>query len=143
MLNEVNELKNHKNNIKNFSNFSEELIINEIGERNIRASNLILYNITESNSDNTTDRITHDSNVVSNLIDSIITNGDKNIRPIKLLRLGIRGRDKPRPIKAIFSSPADVFEILKSKKKLLSLNRLIRLLILVSAQTVQYIKETT
>ncbi|XP_060845498.1 uncharacterized protein LOC132925092 [Rhopalosiphum padi] len=99
-----------------------QLIINEIGERNIRASNLILYNITESNSDNTTDRITHDSNVVSNLIDSIITSGDKNIRPIKLLRLGIRGHDKPRPIKAILSLPADVFEILKSKKKLLSLN---------------------
>jgi hypothetical protein len=36
--------------------------------------------------------------------------------------LGIRGRDKPRPIKAAFSSPVVVFEILKSKKKLFSLN---------------------
>jgi len=33
-----------------------------------------------------------------------------------LLRLGIRGHDKSRPIKAIINSPADVFEILKSKK---------------------------
>ncbi|KAL4088675.1 hypothetical protein QTP88_023759 [Uroleucon formosanum] len=119
LLSEVNDLKNQKN-IKNDSHGSEEFIINEVSERNMRASNLILYNVTESNSDNTADRIAHDSNVVSNLIDSIIS-GDKNIRPTKLLRLGIRGRDKSRPIKAIFSSTADVFEILKSKKKLLSL----------------------
>ena len=100
------------------SHYSEEFIINEIGDRNMRASNLILYNVPESNSDNTADRIAHDSNVVSNLIDSIII-GDKNIKPVKLLRLGIRVHDKTRPIKAIFSSSIDVFEILKSKKKLL------------------------
>jgi hypothetical protein len=120
LLSEVNELKNQKNNTKNVSHCSEEFIINEIGERNIRASNLILYNIIESNLDNTVDKTFHDHNVVDNLIDSIIS-GDKIIKSKKLLRLGIRGRDKPRPIKAIFSSSADVFEILKSKKKLFSL----------------------
>jgi len=121
LLSKVNELKNQKNYTRNNSHCFEEFIINKIGDRNIRASNLILYKITESNSDNTADRIAHDSNVVSNLIDSIISD-DKNIRPTKLLRLGIQGHDKPQPIKAIFSSPADVFELLKSKKKLLSLN---------------------
>jgi len=121
LLSEVNQLKNKKNNINNVSHCSEEFKINEIGDRYIRAFNLIIYNITESNSDNTADRIAHNSNVVSILIDSIIS-GDKIIRPTKLLRLGIRGHDKPLPIKVIFSSPVDVFEILKSKKKLLSLN---------------------
>ncbi|CAI6359617.1 unnamed protein product [Macrosiphum euphorbiae] len=123
LLSEVNELKNQKNNGNNISYYSEEFIINEIGDRNMRASNLILYNVPESNSDNTADRKnTADSNVVSNLIDSIII-GDKNIKPVKLLRLGIRVHDKTRPIKAIFSSSKSlVFEILKSKKKLLSLN---------------------
>jgi len=121
LLNEVNELKNQKKIINNVSHCSKEFIINEIGDRNIRASNLILYNITKFNSDNTADRIANNFYVVSNLIDSIIS-GDKNIRLIKLLRLGIRGHDKPRPIKAIFMSSIDIFEILKSKKKLLSLN---------------------
>lgn len=59
------------------------------------------------------------NNLVSNVIDSIITDG--NIRPSKIIRLGIHGKNNPRPIKAVFSTPADVFEILKSKKKLLSL----------------------
>ncbi|KAL4126168.1 hypothetical protein QTP88_010394 [Uroleucon formosanum] len=87
LLSEVNELKNQKNNGNNVSHYSEEFIFNEIGDCNMRASNLILYNVPESNSDNTADRIAHDSNVVSNLIDSIII-GDKNIKPVKLLRLG-------------------------------------------------------
>ncbi|KAE9529155.1 hypothetical protein AGLY_011951 [Aphis glycines] len=121
LLCEVNELRNQKNNGNNVSQNSEEFIINEIGDRNMRASNLILYNVPESNSDNTADRIAHDSNVVSNFIDSIII-GDTNIKPVKLLRLGTRVHDKTRPMKAIFSSSIDVFEILKSMKKLLSLN---------------------
>lgn len=53
---------------------------------------------------------------MSNLIDSIIADG--NIRPYKVIRLGIHGKNNPRPIKAVFSTPADVFEILKSKKKI-------------------------
>lgn len=122
LLVEVNELKNlKKNNNKNELQCSEEVIINEVAERNIRASNLLFYNIPESNSDNINDRISHDSNIVNNTIDSIII-GDSIIRPTKLIRLGIRGQNKTRPIKAIFSSPIDAFEILKLKKKLLSQN---------------------
>lgn len=117
----LTNLKIQNKNGNNVSHYSEEFIINEIGDRNMRASNLIIYNVPESNSDNTADRIAHDSNVVSNIIDSIII-GDKNIKPVKLLRLGIRVQDKTRSIKAIFSSSIDVFEKLKSKKKLLSLN---------------------
>jgi hypothetical protein len=120
LINFINELKNRKSSTKNASHCFEEFIINEIGKRNISASNLILY-ITKSNSDNNADKISQDHNVLNNLIHSIIS-GDKIVKPTKLLRLGIRGRDKPRLIKAIFSSSADFFEILKSKKKLFSLN---------------------
>jgi hypothetical protein len=121
LLVEVNELKNLKNNNnKNELQCSEE-IINEVAERNIRASNLLFYNIPESNSDNINDRMSHDSNIVNNIIDSINI-GDSIIRPTKLIRLGIRGQNKTRPIKAIFNSPNDAFEILKLKKKLLSQN---------------------
>jgi hypothetical protein len=122
LLVEVNELKNLKeNNNKNELHCSEEVIINEVAERNIRAFNLLFYNIPESNSDNINDRIYHDSNIVNNIIESIII-GDSIIRPTKLIRLGIRGQNKTRPIKAIFSSPTHAFEILKLKKKLLFQN---------------------
>lgn len=48
---------------------------------------------------------------MSNVIDSIITG--VNIRPSKVIRLGIHGTNNPRLIKAVFSTPADMFEILK------------------------------
>jgi hypothetical protein len=120
LLAEVNDLKIQKNTY-NTSNNSEEFIINEISERNLRASNLILYNVPESNSDNTTDRIAQDSNLVCNLINSINSGNNNIIKPLKVIRLGNRDKNNTRPIKAIFASPADAFDILKSKKKLLSL----------------------
>jgi len=43
--------------------------MNEVSERNIRAPNLILNNVLESHSDKA---ISHDSNFVSNVIDSFI-----------------------------------------------------------------------
>lgn len=119
LLTEVNDLKIQKNT-NNTSNNSEEFIINEISERNLRASNLILYNVPESNSDNTTDRIAQDSNLVCDVISSI-NSGNNIIKPLKVIRLGIRDLNNTRPIKAIFASPAEAFDILKSKKKLLSL----------------------
>lgn len=70
LVTEVNDLKIQKHN--NVSNCSEEFIINEISEHNLRVSNLILYNVPESISDNTPDRIAHDSNLVCNVINSII-----------------------------------------------------------------------
>lgn len=115
LLSEVNELKSQKKN-NNVQNQFEEFIIGEVGERNIRASNLIFYNVPESTLDNSVDRVKHDSNLVSNVIDSIITGG--KIRPSKVIRLGILGKNNSRPIKAVFNTPADVFEILKLKKKI-------------------------
>jgi len=120
LITEVNDLKIQKNT-NNTSNNSEEFIINEISERNLRASNLILYNVPESNSDNTTDRIAQDLNLVCNVINSINSGNNNIIKPLKVIRLGNRDKNNTRPIKAIFASPADAFDILKSKKKLLSL----------------------
>lgn len=117
LLAEVEELKSQKK-FNSVQNHSEEFIIGEVGERNIRASNLIFYNVPESNADNAVDRVAHDSNLVSNVINSFINGG--SIIPSKVIRLGIRSQNKLRPIKAVFSTPADAFEILKSKKKLLS-----------------------
>jgi len=69
--------------------------------------------------ENSADRLAHDSNLVNVVIKVI--NSDNNItKPLKVVRLGKHDQNKTRPIKAAFSSAADVFDILKSKKKLLS-----------------------
>lgn len=54
---------------------------------------------------------------MSYVIDSIIS----GIEPTKIIRLGIRGQNNFQQIKAVFNKTADVYEILKSKKKILSL----------------------
>lgn len=49
LLAEVNELKNQNNNNNtSHEHHSEEFIIGEVDERDIRASNLIFYNVAES-----------------------------------------------------------------------------------------------
>lgn len=119
LLIEVNDLKSQKS-LNNGSQRSEEFIIYEINERNIRASYLLIYNVPESTSINSTDRLAHDSNLVNDFIKVI--NNDNNITiPLKVIHLGKPDQNKTRPIKAIFPSPADVFYILKAKKKLLLL----------------------
>jgi hypothetical protein len=60
---------------------------------------LILYIITEFNSDNTVNRSAHDSNLIN--IDSTIC-GDNNIKSSKLIRLATQDTNKSRPIKVIF-----------------------------------------
>lgn len=109
LLTEVSELKNSSG--KNPSH-SEEFLINEINERNIRVSNLISCNVPESTSSVIADKITHDFNLVNNVINSIMSS-DNVVEPIKLIRLGKLVQKYSRPIKAVFGSPAEVFDILK------------------------------
>lgn len=117
LLAEVSELK--KSSGKNPFR-TEEFIINEINERNIRVSYLILYNVPESTSSVVAYKITHDFNQVHDVINSIMSS-DNVVKPIKLIRLGKFGQNYSRPIKAVFGSPTEVFDILKSKKKLSTL----------------------
>lgn len=85
LLAEVNEIKNQKNN-NNSSRYSKKFIIGEIGERDIRALNVILRNVPKSNSHKAVDQVTRGSNLVSNVIGSIIT--VNNIKSLKIIRLG-------------------------------------------------------
>lgn len=43
---------------------------------------------------------------------------DSDILPLKIIRLGRYESDKLRPIKAVFSTSSNTFEILKNKRKL-------------------------
>jgi len=88
------------------------MILYEIADRNARASNLILYNVTENESNQVEVRITHDLEQVNSCIRSIISEADA--RPVKVIRLGRYHNDnKPRPLKIIFSSSADAFDVIK------------------------------
>ncbi|KAF0746240.1 PHD-type domain-containing protein, partial [Aphis craccivora] len=60
-----------------------EFIINEINERNKRASNFILYNINESDSAQSDLRIAHDLNQVNMVIKSILNNSTALPSPFK------------------------------------------------------------
>jgi len=46
---------------------------------------------------------------------------DNVVKPFKLIRLGKFGQNYSRPIKVVFGSLAEVFDILKSMKKLSTL----------------------
>jgi len=98
------------------NSFDNEFIINEINDRNSRATNLIFYNIEECDSNQSVDRIAHDINQINNTIKSIGV--DSEIVPLKVIRLGRYQSGKLRPIKAVFSTSTNTFDILKNKRKL-------------------------
>lgn len=122
LLVDVENIKNHSikniNSINN-TNFSDEFVINEINERNRRANNLIFYNVEESESNRSDDRITSDSNHINNIISIVLSDISRDIPvPLKVIRLGRYQPGKIRPIKAIFSMATDVFDIIRNKKKI-------------------------
>lgn len=76
-------------------------------------------NVTENESNQVEVRITHDLEQVNSCIRSIISEADARPVPVKAIRLGrYRNDNKPRPLKIIFSSPADAFDVIKCKHKL-------------------------
>lgn len=61
----------------------------------------------DSSSNVIVDKIANDLNLV---IKSIV-NSDNIIKPIKLIRLDKHGQNHSRPIKGVFGSPAEAFDI--------------------------------
>lgn len=122
LLVDVDNIKNITINNTNSTdniNFSNEFVINEINERNRRANNLIFYNIEESDSNRSDDRITSDFNHINNIISIILSDISRDIPiPLKVIRLGRYQPGKMRPIKTIFSTATDVFDIIRNKKKI-------------------------
>lgn len=108
MLTEVKGLKNNSNIPR-----SDEFIINEINER---SKNLIIY-VNECESNQLDVRITYDNKPVSNIIKSILDSPSVSPVPLKAISLGRYLPGKLRPIKAIFASASDIFDVLKNKKQ--------------------------
>lgn len=119
LITDVEDLKVKLQKTDTTTSFDNDFIINEIADRNARASNLIFYNVTENESNQVEVRITHDLEQVNSCIRSIISEADARPVPVKAIRLGrYRNDNKPRPLKIIFSSPADAFDVIKCKHKL-------------------------
>ncbi|CAI6350731.1 unnamed protein product [Macrosiphum euphorbiae] len=97
-----------------------EFIINEINERNRRAANLICYNVIESDSNQSDDRIAHDREHINNFLATIAESTNSVPVPIKVIRIGRYQSNKPRPLIITFGSVSDAFNIMKNKTKLLS-----------------------
>lgn len=115
LLVEVENLKNRNFNSdsSNMSSvqFSNEFIFNEINERNRCANNLLFYNIEECDSNRLDDCIAFDLVQINNVIKNILV--DTSINPKKVFRIGRSQAGKSRPIKAIFDSKSDLFDILR------------------------------
>ncbi|KAL5245471.1 hypothetical protein ACI65C_012881, partial [Semiaphis heraclei] len=108
LLVDVDNIKNITINNTNSTdniNFSNEFVINEINE--------------QSDSNRSDDRITSDFNHINNIISIILSDISRDIPiPLKVIRLGRYQPGKMRPIKTIFSTATDVFDIIRNKKKI-------------------------
>lgn len=102
----------HVNSIEN----NQEKIYSELIDRQYRARNIIVFNIPEF-SNSLTDQL-DDPSVIIELFRTI----GVQIIPVCLHRFGNMS-NKPRPLRVILPTPADVFEILKVKKKLLGIDK--------------------
>ncbi|KAJ3652304.1 hypothetical protein Zmor_018282 [Zophobas morio] len=111
---QINELKS---NIKaNTSNkiTSEEEIFAEINDRLHRSKNVIVYNLSEFQSDDLNTRINKDKESVSNILNSM----NLPLYEFKSIRLGTaKQNSKPRPLKLIFKNANEAMEVLKDRRK--------------------------
>lgn len=121
LINMVSELKMEIEKLKTTSNTisqstSEELkseeVINEMTERQKRANNLMIFNMPERDEDN--DRIE-----ANRLIESA---SGKNFTIKKISRVGKKNKNGCRALKISLSSQSEVFQIIKNKLKLKSIN---------------------
>uniref|UniRef100_A0A6P7H4F1 Uncharacterized protein LOC114346868 isoform X1 n=1 Tax=Diabrotica virgifera virgifera TaxID=50390 RepID=A0A6P7H4F1_DIAVI len=110
---EITELKNNIENIKIPSQCPDnEDLINEIMDRQRRASNIIIFNVNESKMKSNQERNNEDNNVVQD----ILQNFDIDKSKIKSFRVGKFQPEKIRPIKVILPSTENVKMILRNKE---------------------------
>lgn len=96
---------------------SMDTFLTEVNERADRANNIIIYNIPESNSNEIQTRIEDDQQKISDLL--AILNKDLAAEKIlKVLRLGKKNENRPRPLKVVFSDSRVAKEVLVSGNKM-------------------------
>jgi hypothetical protein len=79
-------------------------IIREVNERSLRAKNAIIHGIPESTNKNVQAKIDHDKNSSETLL-RVLQHSDLHIS--KVIRIGKRVADTPRPVKITFSDSTE------------------------------------
>lgn len=91
-----------------------ESIINEVAERQRRATNILIFNAPESTSGSGEARRGDDLELFAGVVSDLgIT-----VSGCKAIRLGRPAENRPRPLKVILPSSADAMHILRNKNKL-------------------------
>ena len=89
-------------------------ISNELYERKIRENNIIIYGVPESASNNRFEVYAEDLQITRDKLNNI----KPDLAITKIIRLGKKFDNKPRPIKVILDSPIEVNFIFKNRNKL-------------------------
>ena len=121
MMSQRNLNNNGSNNL-NGNNLREEIVkaIKEEEENKLRKSNLIIYNLDESNKEKSNDQNKEDQDRLKDLF----TNNLKvqNFEMVKVFRLGRRGEAannvRPRPILVKLTDESEKWSLLRSAKEL-------------------------
>ncbi|CAL1672567.1 unnamed protein product [Lasius platythorax] len=91
---------------------SEEEVLEEIAERERRSTNLIFFNLKET--DASTDSNITDLDLVKDILEVM---GPRDVPNVKISRLGAKRRDSPRPLRVSFPSKHEALAFLRDKKK--------------------------
>lgn len=86
---------------------SESELITEMLDRQKRAKNILIFNLTNTSH-------TNDNNIVQNILSAM----GLDTVPVKIKRFSGNGSDTERPVKVVFPEETDVYSVLKRKKKL-------------------------
>lgn len=97
--------------VPNTPNYDFESVVNELDERNKRKKNVILFQVPESTSNETSDNV---------IIEEKLRLLEVRAVPTKISRLGNRkpNNPKPRPLRLTFSSESEAKEVLRSNAKI-------------------------
>jgi hypothetical protein len=85
-----------------------EDVIGEIEDRSKRSRNLILHNLPESKKGDVPAKISHDKDLVRELLEKMNLTSSINVECIKLYRIGKPGGKNARPLRVILKSLDDV-----------------------------------
>lgn len=112
---EIKSLKDANNfNVVDNQQINPEVVIHEIQDRQLRARNIIILNVKESDDSRVKNRIESDIRETKELLNDI----ELPDNSFKCIRVGKFSPQKTRPIKVIFNNNATALHVLKNKKNI-------------------------
>lgn len=102
-----------KDNVNQSVQLDMETIMDEMEERKKRLKNVIMYEVPESGSSDTTSRINHDKEQANEILSSLEIN---NFHIVKTHRLGRAENGKVRPLLVVSNNEQEVRNVLKNAR---------------------------